>query len=150
MARTVKRRKPKEGVSPNDARQRAELGERLRSARTGGGLTQEALARQVGRQKNWLSDIERGRRGIDPHTLQRIATILERSIELFTNPSYEDERREELVRPATREDWELLYEGESERAAAHASLDEAFERARRLVGKGRSVGKGGTKRKKRW
>ena len=128
-----------QGVSPNDPGQRTVLGERLRAARERAGLTQEALARQVGRKKNWLSDIERGRRGIDPHTLQRIATILERSIESFTNPAYEAERRERLVRPATREDWELLYEGESERAAAHASLDAAFERARRLVeGRGSS------------
>ena len=121
------------GVRPNDARQRAELGERLRTGRERAALTQEALARQVGRKKNWLSDIERGRRGIDPHTLQRIATILERSIESFTNPEFEAKRRRRLFRPATREDWELLYEGESERASAHASLDEAFERARRLV-----------------
>ncbi len=115
------------------ARQRAALGKRLRAGRLHAGLTQEQLSARVGRQKNWLSDIERGRRGIDPHTLQQIADVLGRSIEWFTNPAYEEERRRRLLRPATREDWKLLYEGEAERAVAHASLDEAFERARRLM-----------------
>ncbi len=112
---------------------RAALGRRLREARQRAGLTQEELAGQVGRKKNWLSDIERGRRGIDVHTLQRVADLTGRSIEYFTNPGFERKRREMLPRPATREDWELLYAGEPERAAAHASIDDAFEGARRLL-----------------
>lgn len=115
---------------------KAALGARLRAARVNAGMTQEELASRVGRKKNWLSDIERGRRGIDPHTLQDIANITGRPIEYFTNPDYDTQRRRELSRPATREDWELLYAGDPERAAAHASLDEAFDRARQLADAG--------------
>ncbi len=109
------------------------LGGRLRAARIQGGMTQEELAARVRRKKNWLSDIERGRRGIDPHTLQQISRITGRPIEYFTNPEYDDQRKRQLNRPATREDWDLLYAGDPERAAAHASLDEAFDRARSLL-----------------
>lgn len=115
------------------AAQRAALGGRLRRARLEAGLTQDQLASQVGRKKNWLSDIERGRRGIDVHTLQRIADITGHSVEFFSNPSFGQKRREEMLRPATREDWNLIYAGEPERAAAHASLDEAFRRAREAL-----------------
>ena len=112
------------------------LGGRLRAARLQAGMTQEEMASRVRRKKNWLSDIERGRRGIDPHTLQEIAAITGRPVEYFTNPSYDAERRRQLNRPSTREDWELLYAGDPERAAAHASLDEAFDRATVLVDDG--------------
>ena len=135
--RSSKRRSAgKRAAEAAAAARRAAIGGQLREARLRAGLTQEELAAQAGRQKNWLSDIERGRRGIDPPTLQGIADFLGRSIEFFTNPRYRTERKQQLVRPATREDWELLYEGEAERAAAHASLDEAFERARRLMRRG--------------
>ena len=109
------------------------LGARLRAARMHVAMTQEDLAARVQRKKNWLSDIERGRRGIDPHTLQEIAQITGRPVEYFTNPGYDDQRKRQLNRPATREDWELLYAGDPERAAAHASLDDAFNRAQVLL-----------------
>ena len=124
---------PTQQPDPAAQADRLFLGSRLLEARRDARLTQSQVAGQVGRKKNWLSDIERGRRGIDPHTLQRIARTLGRAVEYFTNRDYAAERRQQLLRPATREDWALLYEGEEERAAAHASLDEAFERARRLL-----------------
>ncbi len=120
-------------ASPEAVGVRLAVGARLRAARQRARLTQEEVAAHVGRKKNWLSDIERGRRGIDVGSLQRIADLLGRSIEFFTNPQFAEERRRRLFRPATREDWELLYEGEVERTAAHAALDDAFARARRLV-----------------
>jgi transcriptional regulator with XRE-family HTH domain len=107
------------------------LGLRLRAARERLGLTQEELAGRVARKKNWLSDIERGRRGIDVHTLQRLADVMGQNIEFFTNPDYDTQRSAALPRPSTRQDWDLVYAGEPDRAAAHASLDEAFNRARR-------------------
>ncbi len=109
------------------------LGQRLRVARERLGLTQEELALRVARKKNWLSDIERGRRGIDVHTLQRLADVMGQSIEYFTNPDYDQQRSAALPRPSTREDWDLVYAGEPDRAAAHASLDDAFKRARRSL-----------------
>ena len=118
------------------------LGARLRAARLQSGMTQEEMASEVRRKKNWLSDIERGRRGIDPHTLQEIAAVTGRPVEYFTNPEYDAERSEQLHRPASREDWELLYAGDPERAAAHASLDEAFNRAAILLDDGSAAGSG--------
>jgi transcriptional regulator with XRE-family HTH domain len=109
------------------------LGQRLRVARERLGLTQEELALRVARKKNWLSDIERGRRGIDVHTLQRLADVMGQSIEYFTNSDYDQQRSAALPRPSTREDWDLVYAGEPDRAAAHASLDDAFKRARRSL-----------------
>ena len=67
------------------------------------------------------------------HTLQRVADITGHSIEFFTNPDFRRKRREEMLRPVTRADWELIYADEPERAAAHVSLDEAFRRARETV-----------------
>ncbi|MCY3919703.1 MAG: helix-turn-helix transcriptional regulator [Chloroflexi bacterium] len=116
-----------------DAPPRADVGQRLRAARLEAGMTQDALATQVGKRKNWLSDIERGRRGIDVHTLQRVADLMGHSIEFFTNPAYGPKRREEMLRPVTREDWRLIYADEPERAAAHASLDAAFRRAQQAL-----------------
>ncbi|PZC42404.1 MAG: Transcriptional regulator, contains XRE-family HTH domain [Chloroflexi bacterium] len=105
----------------------------MRRARREAGLTQDQLASRVGRKKNWLSDIERGRRGIDVHTLQRIAGLTGHSIEFFTNPAFSEKRRDELLRPVTREDWRLIYADQPDRAAAHASLDEAFRRAQQML-----------------
>ena len=121
------------GAGAASDRQKSVLGGRLRAARIQAGMTQEELASLVGRKKNWLSDIERGRRGIDPHTLQAIADRTGRPIAYFTNPNYDRERQRQLSRPATREDWSLLYAGDPERAAAHASLDEAFDRVSTLL-----------------
>ena len=115
---------------PEAAPERVAVGARLRKVRREAGLTQEQLAARVGRKKNWLSDIERGRRGIDVHTLQRIADITGHNVEFFSNPEFRRRRRRELARPATREDWDLIYPEEPERAAAHASLDAVFRRAR--------------------
>lgn len=126
---------PAPDPTPDDAEAppRADVGQRLRDARLEAGLTQDALATQVGKRKNWLSDIERGRRGIDVHTLQRVADLMGRSIEFFTDPAYGRKRREQMLRPVTREDWRLIYADEPERAAAHASLDAAFRRAQRAL-----------------
>ena len=123
------------GLEGAEAR-RAAVGARLRRARLEAGLTQDQLASRVGRKKNWLSDIERGRRGIDVHTLQRVASLTGHSIEFFTNPEFSQKRREEMLRPVTREDWDLIYADEPERAAAHASLDAAFRRARQTLAEG--------------
>ena len=113
QGRNVGRPAPRSEVTAHDARlhphsmpaegepaARADVGERLRRVRLEAGLTQEQLAVKVGRRKNWLSDIERGRRGIDVHTLQRVADLMGHSIEFFTNPGFRSKRREEMLRPS--------------------------------------------------
>jgi transcriptional regulator with XRE-family HTH domain len=52
-------------------------GQRIARARRRRGLSQAALAGLVGRSESWLSQVERGKRAIDSHTvLTRLASIL--------------------------------------------------------------------------
>jgi hypothetical protein len=44
-------------------------------------------------------------------------------------PDYVIQRQRQLMsRPATRLDWQLMYDGEGERARAHFELDRVFQR----------------------
>jgi transcriptional regulator with XRE-family HTH domain len=52
-------------------------GQRIARARRRRGLSQAELAGLVGRSESWLSQVERGKRGVDSHTvLTRLASIL--------------------------------------------------------------------------
>jgi transcriptional regulator with XRE-family HTH domain len=52
-------------------------GQRIARARRRRGLSQAALAGLVGRSESWLSQVERGKRGVDSHAvLTRLASIL--------------------------------------------------------------------------
>ena len=52
-------------------------GQRIARARRRRGLSQAALAGLVGRSESWLSQVERGKRGVDSHAvLTRLAAIL--------------------------------------------------------------------------
>jgi transcriptional regulator with XRE-family HTH domain len=63
-------------------------GERIARARRRRGLSQAALAGLVGRSESWLSQVERGRRGVDSHTvLTRMAAVLRVEVEELTGPS---------------------------------------------------------------
>lgn len=60
-------------------------GQRIARARRRRGLSQAVLAGLVGRSESWLSQVERGRRGIDSHAvLMRLAAILRIEIEEIT------------------------------------------------------------------
>jgi transcriptional regulator with XRE-family HTH domain len=52
------------------------LGGRIRAARTGRGLSREAVAALCGRSEEWLRQIERGRRGTSLHMLAKLADVL--------------------------------------------------------------------------
>jgi transcriptional regulator with XRE-family HTH domain len=52
-------------------------GRRIARARRRRGLSQTVLAGLVGRSESWLSQVERGRRGVDSHAvLTRLAEVL--------------------------------------------------------------------------
>ena len=52
-------------------------GQRIARARRRRGLSQAALAGLVGRSESWLSQVERGKRGVDSHAvLIRLASVL--------------------------------------------------------------------------
>jgi transcriptional regulator with XRE-family HTH domain len=57
-------------------------GQRIARARRRRGLSQAVLAGLVGRSESWLSQVERGRRGVDSHAvLTRLAEVLRIDIE---------------------------------------------------------------------
>jgi transcriptional regulator with XRE-family HTH domain len=67
-------------------------GQRIARARRRRGLSQAVLAGLVGRSESWLSQVERGRRGIDSHAvLTRLAEVLRIDIEQITTPGADAE-----------------------------------------------------------
>lgn len=62
-------------------------GERIARARRRRGLSQAVLAALVGRSESWLSQVERGRRGIDSHAvLTQMAQVLRVDVGELTEP----------------------------------------------------------------
>ena len=78
-------------------------GQRIARARRRRGLSQAVLAGLVGRSESWLSQVERGRRGIDSHSvLIRLAEVLRVDIEEVTG-SGDSEEPTRRVHPAASE-----------------------------------------------
>jgi transcriptional regulator with XRE-family HTH domain len=76
-------------VTPSD---RETAGQRIARARRRRGLSQAVLAGLVGRSESWLSQVERGKRGVDSHSvLVRLAEVLRMDIEEITGSGDEDE-----------------------------------------------------------
>jgi transcriptional regulator with XRE-family HTH domain len=64
---------------------REAAGRRIARARRRRGLSQAVLAGLVGRSESWLSQVERGKRGVDSHSvLVRLAEVLRVDIEEIT------------------------------------------------------------------
>jgi transcriptional regulator with XRE-family HTH domain len=60
-------------------------GQRIARARRRRGLSQAVLAGLVGRSESWLSQVERGKRGVDSHSvLVRLAEVLHVDIDDLT------------------------------------------------------------------
>ena len=77
-------------MTPSD---REAAGQRIARARRRRGLSQAVLAGLVGRSESWLSQVERGKRGIDSHSvLVRLAHVLRVDIEELTGSGDGDER----------------------------------------------------------
>ena len=76
-------------MTPSD---REAAGQRIARARRRRGLPQAVFAGLVGRSESWLSQVERGRRGVDSHSvLVRLAEVLRVDIEELTGSSDHDE-----------------------------------------------------------
>jgi transcriptional regulator with XRE-family HTH domain len=68
-------------------------GQRIARARRRRGLSQAVLAGLVGRSESWLSQVERGKRGVDSHSvLVRLAEVLHVDIEELTGSGDGDEQ----------------------------------------------------------
>ena len=76
-------------MTPSD---REAAGQRIARARRRRGLSQAVLAGLVGRSESWLSQVERGKRGVDSHSvLTRLAEVFRVDIEELTGPGNQDE-----------------------------------------------------------
>src|SRR5436305_557183 len=72
--------------------EREASGQRIARARRRRGLSQAVLAGLVGRSESWLSQVERGKRGVDSHSvLVRLAEVLRVDIEELTGSADRDE-----------------------------------------------------------
>ena len=71
---------------------REATGQRIARARRRRGLSQAVLAGLVGRSESWLSQVERGKRGVDSHSvLVRLAEVLRVDIEELLGSADGDE-----------------------------------------------------------
>ena len=69
-------------------------GARIARARRRRGLSQSVLAGLVGRSESWLSQVERGKRGVDSYVvLTRMAEVLRVEVEELTGPGGVTARR---------------------------------------------------------
>jgi transcriptional regulator with XRE-family HTH domain len=76
-------------MTPSD---REAAGQRIARARRRRGLSQAVLAGLIGRSESWLSQVERGKRGVDSHSvLVRLVEVLRVDIEEFTGSGDQDE-----------------------------------------------------------
>jgi transcriptional regulator with XRE-family HTH domain len=76
-------------MTPSD---RETAGQRIARARRRRGLSQAVLAGLVGRSESWLSQVERGKRGVDSYSvLVRLAEVLRVDIEELTGSADRDE-----------------------------------------------------------
>jgi transcriptional regulator with XRE-family HTH domain len=72
--------------------EREAAGQRIARARRRRGLSQAVLAGLVGRSESWLSQVERGKRGVDSHSvLVRLAEVLRVDIAELTGSADRDE-----------------------------------------------------------
>ena len=78
-------------------------GERIARARRRRGLSQAVLAGLVGRSETGLSQVERGKRGVDSHAvLTRMATVLRVDMAELTGPDGDGEEGQRVYEPAAQ------------------------------------------------
>lgn len=78
-------------------------GARIARARRRRGLSQAVLAGLVGRSESWLSQVERGKPGVDSHAvLTRMAAVLRVDVEELTGPAGGGEEGQRVYEPAAQ------------------------------------------------
>jgi transcriptional regulator with XRE-family HTH domain len=86
-------------------------GERIARARRRRGLSQAVLAGLVGRSESWLSQVERGRRGVDSHAvLTLLAAVLRVDVEELTGPAGDGEGQQAYAPAAQIEQAMMRYD----------------------------------------
>jgi len=109
--------------------EREAAGQRIALARRRRGLSQAVLAGLAGRSESWLSQVERGKRGVDSHSvLVRLAEVLRVDIEELTGSAVRDETGRRAYPAASLIEQAMLGYGASgppdgsERSGREASL----------------------------
>lgn len=115
-------------------KRREALGRRIRAGRQNKEWTQHDLAQRRGHTIAWLSDIERGRNGIDVFDLEGLAFDLELPLDYFLGKANFKQC------PHTITEWVAIFNGDSARAGAHYQLDRMLDQA---VGNQRILTKAG-------
>jgi transcriptional regulator with XRE-family HTH domain len=96
-------------------------GQRIARARRRRGLSQAALAGLVGRSESWLSQVERGKRGIDSYAvLTRMAEVLRVDIAELTEPETDETRGSRPYTSAQQIEQAMV---------SYAALEESFSHA---------------------
>ena len=115
---------------PGDGERRSAIGGRIRATRIQAGIGLRQMARDLGMSASWLLGVELGQHSIDAVRLDDVSRYLGVPASYFLDDSaFVRERQRQLMsRPATRLDWQLMYDGEDERARAHFELDRVFQR----------------------
>ena len=108
-------------MSPSD---QEAAGQRIARARRRRGLSQAVLAGLVGRSESWLSQVERGKRGIDSHSvLVRLADVLRADIEELTGAGDGDESGRRVHPAASMIEQAMMAYGVTDGSAEHEGPD---------------------------
>jgi len=107
------------------------VGQRIARARRRRGLSQAVLAGLVGRSESWLSQVERGKRGADSHSvLTRLAEVLRVDIEEFTGSGDGDETDRRAYPAASLIEQAMMGYGTPGRSEHEHEADLGYLRAR--------------------
>jgi len=107
------------------------VGQRIARARRRRGLSQAVLAGLVGRSESWLSQVERGKRGVDSHSvLTRLAEVLRVDIEEFTGSGDGDETDRRAYPAASLIEQAMMGYGTPGRGEHEHEADLGYLRAR--------------------
>jgi len=106
------------------------VGSRIREARELRGMLGKDLCAQMERSTSWLSFVEQGVNGVNIMDLMLLSEILDYPIEFFLSDS---DFTSSFRAPRNDIEWRLVYPGQPERAAAHASIDKVYRNAERVL-----------------
>ncbi len=107
------------------------VGQRIARARRRRGLSQTVLAGLVGRSESWLSQVERGKRGVDSHSvLTRLAEVLRVDIEELTGSGDGDETNRRAYPAASLIEQAIMGYGTPSRGEHEADLHYLRAKAR--------------------
>lgn len=115
---------------PDNEERRRLIGRRIRATRMAADIGLRQMARDLGMSPSWVLSVESGNLSIDALRLMSIADYLGYPVGYFLEETdhVKERERQLMSRPATRLDWQVMYEGDEDRARAHFEIDRVFRR----------------------